>query len=256
MIGKWHLGHNDGFHPTYRGFQSFLGLPYSGDMGCLDNTPQGCKPSYDRSKGQPACPALCPRDADWAVARTQLWEDASELSAQGAIAIPLYDSVGRNCSGRPCGEAIVQQPFDPMTLNARYTARATELITNFSRTGAAPFFLYMAYAHTHTPLAYSQRFSNASTRPGFYRVFGNTLAEVGGPQYVDNILTKALNHSNPPFSFSNMHFGMISVCPDILYPPHPDSRSTGGPFRGADNGRPGRDWPGREHTCLSHRRQW
>ena len=36
MIGKWHLGHNAPYHPTYRGFQSWLGLPYSGDMGCLD----------------------------------------------------------------------------------------------------------------------------------------------------------------------------------------------------------------------------
>ena len=57
-----HLGHNSGFHPTYRGFQTWLGLPYSGDMGCIDTTPQGCKPSYNRSVGQPACPAFCPLD--------------------------------------------------------------------------------------------------------------------------------------------------------------------------------------------------
>lgn len=107
-----------------------------------------------------------------------MWEDASEAGGQGAIAIPLYDSVGRNCSGKPCDQAIVQQPFDPMALNSRYTHRAKELIAKFSRPGEKPFFLYMAYAHTHTPLAYSERFSNASKRPGFYRVFGNTLAEV------------------------------------------------------------------------------
>lgn len=54
-----HLGHNAPYSPTYRGFKSWLGLPYSGDMGCLDSAPQGCKASYSRTKGQPACPALC-----------------------------------------------------------------------------------------------------------------------------------------------------------------------------------------------------
>lgn len=84
MIGKWHLGHAYGYSPTFRGFDTWLGLPYSGDMGCLDSTPQGCKASYDRHVQQPACPALCP--ADNSTDRTQ-------------TAIPLYDSVSRNCSG-------------------------------------------------------------------------------------------------------------------------------------------------------------
>ena len=35
-IGKWHLGHHDGYHPTYRGFDNYFGLPYSNDMGCVD----------------------------------------------------------------------------------------------------------------------------------------------------------------------------------------------------------------------------
>ena len=33
---QWHLGHHAPYHPTFRGFQSFYGLPYSGDMGCID----------------------------------------------------------------------------------------------------------------------------------------------------------------------------------------------------------------------------
>ena len=39
--GKWHLGHNAPYSPTYRGFDTYLGLPFSGDMGCIDTTPQG-----------------------------------------------------------------------------------------------------------------------------------------------------------------------------------------------------------------------
>ncbi len=37
----------------------------------------------------------------------------------------------------------------------------------------------MAFAHTHTPLAYDNaKWANASSRPGFRKVFGNTLAEL------------------------------------------------------------------------------
>ena len=48
--------------PRNCGFVSFYGLPYSGDMGCLDSTPQSCHAETNRSVGQPACPALCPSD--------------------------------------------------------------------------------------------------------------------------------------------------------------------------------------------------
>jgi hypothetical protein len=36
MVGKWHLGHAAGFLPHQRGFGSWLGIPYSWDMGCTD----------------------------------------------------------------------------------------------------------------------------------------------------------------------------------------------------------------------------
>ena len=32
-IGKWHVGDQPGFLPTRRGFDHYLGLPYSNDMG-------------------------------------------------------------------------------------------------------------------------------------------------------------------------------------------------------------------------------
>ena len=35
MAGKWHLGTHVGFHPSYRGFDQVLSVPYSVDMGCL-----------------------------------------------------------------------------------------------------------------------------------------------------------------------------------------------------------------------------
>jgi len=155
---------------------------------------------------QPACPAFCLPDTG----------TASPLDAgqqEPEIAIPLYDSTGFNCSGHAsCNDDIAMQPFNPvrvnrataflrpsafsdrcvcpdtlqLTLNDQYADRAVNIIERYSKDShrltntsqTNPFLLYVAFAHTHTPLAYSERFSNASHRPGFQRVFGNTLYEV------------------------------------------------------------------------------
>ena len=192
MIGKWHLGHNNGYHPTYRGFKTYLGLPYSGDMGCLDSTPQACKPSYSRTVGQPACPALCPPDSadargsgsGFIAGAVDEFYDAGDFFSNQPVAIPLFDSSGPRCSGHVnCSQDISQQPFDPFALNHRYAVRASEIFSRFKAGGpdaGKPFLLYVAFAHTHTPLAYQAKYDNASTRPGYQQVFGNTLAEVDG----------------------------------------------------------------------------
>ena len=36
LLAAGHLGTTPGFHPTYRGFDKYIGLPYSVDMGCTD----------------------------------------------------------------------------------------------------------------------------------------------------------------------------------------------------------------------------
>ena len=185
-----HLGHNNGYHPTYRGFNTWLGLPYSGDMGCLDSTPQACKADYSRKIGQPACPALCPADAA-EPHHTRNLSDFAELPAgqrvgdgsNQPVAIPLFDSTGPRCSGHVnCSSDITQQPFNPFALNHRYAERAGELFARFKPGSGVdagkPFLLYVAFAHTHTPLAYQSQWENASTRPGYHQVLGNTLAEV------------------------------------------------------------------------------
>jgi arylsulfatase A-like enzyme len=39
IYGKWHLGHHKQFLPTHHGFDDYLGLPYSNDMGPKPGTP-------------------------------------------------------------------------------------------------------------------------------------------------------------------------------------------------------------------------
>ncbi len=41
MFGKWHLGHHPQFLPTRRGFDEWLGIPYSNDNGPLHPTTRG-----------------------------------------------------------------------------------------------------------------------------------------------------------------------------------------------------------------------
>ena len=167
VVQQWHLGHNEPYSPTFRGFDTYYGLPFSGDMGCIDSTPQGCKPEYNRSISQPACPALCAPE--------------SSTNPAATVGIPLYDSAGQNCTHHTsCNEDIVTQPFNPMSLNTQYASRAKSIFSQYSSSANPnPFLLYMAFAHTHTPLGYDEaRFGNASPRPGWEKVFGNTLAEV------------------------------------------------------------------------------
>jgi arylsulfatase A len=39
IYGKWHLGHHERFLPLHHGFDDYLGLPYSNDMGPKPGTP-------------------------------------------------------------------------------------------------------------------------------------------------------------------------------------------------------------------------
>ena len=96
-------------------------------------------------------------------------------------AIPLYGSTGAQCSGHAdCGKDITLAPFDPFQLSTAYKKRAQEVFSTYGSGGknaGKPFFLYVAFAHTHTPLAYPPAFNSASPRPSRLKVFGNTLAE-------------------------------------------------------------------------------
>ncbi|NWX88062.1 ARSG Arylsulfatase, partial [Nothoprocta pentlandii] len=118
-IGKWHLGHHGRYHPSFRGFDYYFGIPYSHDMGCTD-TP-GCN--------LPPCPACARLDAAPSHMRRDCYTE---------VALPLFENV-----------TIVQQPVNLSSLAALYAERASWFIRRARR----PFLLYVALAHVHVPLA-------------------------------------------------------------------------------------------------------
>ncbi|XP_037666727.1 arylsulfatase G isoform X5 [Choloepus didactylus] len=122
MIGKWHLGHHGSYHPNFRGFDYYFGIPYSHDMGCTDS------PGYNH----PPCPA-CP-----------LGKGPSrppERDCYTDLALPLYENL-----------AIVEQPVNLSSLAQKYAEKATQFIQRASTSGK-PFLLYMGLAHMHVPLS-------------------------------------------------------------------------------------------------------
>jgi hypothetical protein len=50
---RWHLGHADGYHPSYRGFEYTFGLPWGPGDGCLDCFVFDIHPAFPQCKKDP-----------------------------------------------------------------------------------------------------------------------------------------------------------------------------------------------------------
>eukprot|EP01063_Lacrimia_lanifica_P000406 TRINITY_DN101_c11_g1_i1.p1 TRINITY_DN101_c11_g1~~TRINITY_DN101_c11_g1_i1.p1 ORF type:complete len:532 (+),score=167.88 TRINITY_DN101_c11_g1_i1:43-1638(+) len=152
-IGKWHLGTTPGYHPTYRGFDKYLGIPYSVDMGCTDVG------GYDLPHAKVCSPGPLP-------------------PGTGTLPLPLYRSdVHCNGANATCDGAIVEQPVNFSTLSGRYAAFADEFIGNATK-DAKPFFLYVPFSHIHTPQYVAPRNAGRSGKAGRAGHFYDTLMEL------------------------------------------------------------------------------
>ena len=146
MAGKWHLGTHPPYHPTYRGFQRYLGVPYSVDMGCTDvpgadlpvrhrccpfrpphhggdKQQQQQQQQQQQEQGQPMAALEATAEGDLKVMRAAIdyASDYAKYACFNAPAVPLYNSTDWGCSGRAsCNEDIVEQPVNLTTLSRRY----------------------------------------------------------------------------------------------------------------------------------------
>ena len=132
-VGKWHLGHSNnesvGYHPTWRGYDSYVGIPYSIDMGCTDSA---LSANGTEKRG---CPTSGPAN------KTQL-------------AIPLYNTSTPRCAGHgpTCSDFIVEQPVDLTELDIHYGDTAEAFFSKFGPGGDSkgrPFFAYFPFSHMH-----------------------------------------------------------------------------------------------------------
>ncbi|XP_028843892.1 arylsulfatase G isoform X2 [Denticeps clupeoides] len=115
MIGKWHLGHEHPYQPVNRGFDYYLGIPYSNDMGCTD------RPGFDL----PSCPPC---------------ERVGGRGCGPEAGLPLFEN-----------QTIVEQPLDLWDLTDRYASAAVSVLHR-ARKWKQPFLLYVALAQMHVPL--------------------------------------------------------------------------------------------------------
>ncbi|XP_007639225.1 arylsulfatase G isoform X3 [Cricetulus griseus] len=143
MIGKWHLGHHGSYHPNFRGFDYYFGIPYSHDMGCTDT------PGYN----YPPCPACPQSDGLWRNPERDCYTD---------VALPLYENLN-----------IVEQPVNLSGLARKYLEKAVAFIEQASTSGR-PFLLYMGLAHMHVPLSVTPPLEN----PGSQRPYRASLQEM------------------------------------------------------------------------------
>ncbi|KAK3528928.1 hypothetical protein QTP70_012857 [Hemibagrus guttatus] len=123
-----------GYYTAMIGFEYYLGIPYSSDMGCTD------KPGFDL----PSC-LPC--------------EQSKHSSRKGGgcdtkTALPLFEN-----------QSIVEQPLDLWTLTEKYAkAAVTQILT--ARNKGQPFLLYVALAHMHVPL-FHNHFLNVTPREAY-----------------------------------------------------------------------------------------
>ena len=127
-VGKWHLGHLPPCLPTYQGFDSYYGVPYSNDMW-ID-------PANKLAKNLIVREGLTRKDV----------EDGHKKKNW----VPLMR-----------GEEIIEYPANQKTLTKRYTEESIKFI---KKNKDSPFFLYLPHTMVHLPLAVSKEFENRTDR--------------------------------------------------------------------------------------------
>lgn len=135
-VGKWHLGHLPPCLPTYQGFESYYGVPYSNDMW-ID-------------------PAN--RLADDILVREGLTLKEVKAGHKKKNLVPLMRD-----------EEVIEYPADQKTLTKRYTEESIRFIKSVTTKNQEqgtknPFFLYLPHTMVHLPLAVSKAFENRTDK--------------------------------------------------------------------------------------------
>jgi len=177
IVGKWHLGARRVHLPANQGFDSFLGIPYSCDMGRAQRSKCG-KTIEEKARLRPAADSNVSK-ADSNVSKEAETEpphpsDQHEnlFGDEGDQHLPLVEQAGS-------ATRVLAQPLDFTTLGENLSSFAVNFIKMHAD---RPFFLYVPFTHVHVTLVdevYGMqyagcRFRGQSSRGGF----GDALLEV------------------------------------------------------------------------------
>jgi arylsulfatase A len=138
-VGKWHLGDQPEFLPTAQGFDYYLGIPYSNDMG----------PARDGSKSD-----LGAKQPEARLANL-VGNDEAGLRGQSQPPLPLVEDTG--VIGR------IKQDEQQAIVETYTTAAVKFIKANRTR----PFFLYLPHNAVHFPLYPGKRWAGKSPN-GYY----------------------------------------------------------------------------------------
>ena len=186
IMGKWHLGQRPMFLPGARGFDTYMGIPYSDDMGKARRSP---------CPGQQACDAkesvIEPSSYKYTLeddvhGTLENLDDLNSNNGPEDLSPLVFQSGGVSSTpgaqtvtgGYAANTTILEQPVDFTTLAPKYK----DFVTGFiEESKADPFFLYMPFSHVHTTANNqpqkqyaSCQFQNTSRRGAF----GDALSEV------------------------------------------------------------------------------
>ena len=139
-VGKWHLGDQPEFLPTSQGFDYYLGIPYSNDMGTAD---EGTKSDL----GAPI------PDTTENAAKAKAWSEAPETGLKGMRQPPLPLVENDKVVGR------VKQD-EHQAIVATYTEAAVKFVRENAE---KPFFLYLPHTAIHTPIYPGAKFRGKSS---------------------------------------------------------------------------------------------
>lgn len=184
IIGKWHLGQRQLYLPGNRGFDYYLGIPYSDDMG--DGIASSCPADYDYGLGDETNEATVDDEpssvSGW---YREQYEGLGLLNA----ACQEPDTCLYPGEDDPAGDflplvyqefnqtRILEQPLDFTTLAQKYNDFAMDFLDKHKDD---PFFLYIPFSHVHSTsnsqpeMQYAGCAHKGSTRRG---IFGDALAE-------------------------------------------------------------------------------
>lgn len=141
-IGKWHLGDQPEFLPHRRGFDYYLGTPYSNDMGTAED---GSKSSV----GDPI-----PKQKQ---AREKSDKPTMDIGLSGPNQTPLPLVENETVIER------IRQDGQQMSVE-RYTEAAVDFI---KKNRDRPFFLYLAHNAVHFPLYPGKKFQKKSANGSY-----------------------------------------------------------------------------------------